>query len=195
MTNSNDLVVSDYSPEWPRSFESLKEIYEHALGDVILDIYHVGSTSVVGLAAKPVIDIDLVIRDRTVLSQVISGLAALGYEHRGDLGIPDREAFGRTSDQVPYDGPRRVWPKHNLYCCHRGCVPLKNHLALRDYLRDHPEKAREYGELKKRFVTEANGDIDRYVELKTPFILGVLWEMGLDRDDLRRIDKQNRKRK
>jgi GrpB-like predicted nucleotidyltransferase (UPF0157 family) len=193
MTNANEIVVADYSPEWPRIFEDLKRVYVVSLGNLILEIHHVGSTSIPGLAAKPVIDIDLVIEDRSILPEVISRLAPLGYEHRGDLGIPDREAFGRVSEQVPLDGSGRIWLKHNLYCCHRGCVPLRNHLALRDYLRTHPEKAHEYGELKKRLAAEVQGDIDLYIERKSSFILGALREMGFGGDDLRSIAEQNKK--
>jgi GrpB-like predicted nucleotidyltransferase (UPF0157 family) len=193
MTNANEIVVVDSSPEWPRIFEDLKRIYVASLGNLILEIHHVGSTSIPGLAAKPVIDIDLVIGDRSILPEVISRLGRLGYEHRGDLGIPDREAFGRVSEQVPLDGSGRIWLKHNLYCCHRGCVPLRNHLALRDYLRIHPEKAREYGELKKRLAEEVQGDIDLYIERKSSFILGVLREMGFSGDDLHSIAEQNKK--
>jgi GrpB-like predicted nucleotidyltransferase (UPF0157 family) len=193
MTNAHEIVVADYSPEWPRIFEDLKRVYVVSLGNLISEIHHVGSTSIPGLAAKPVIDIDLVIENRSILTEVISRLAPLGYEHRGNLGIPDREAFGRVSEQVPLDGSGRIWLKHNLYCCHRGCVPLRNHLALRDYLRTNTEKALEYGELKKRNALEAAGDIDQYIELKTSFILGILQEMGFDRDDLRRVDEQNRR--
>jgi GrpB-like predicted nucleotidyltransferase (UPF0157 family) len=194
MTNANEIVVGDYSPEWPQIFESLKKVFQSSLGDLLLEIHHVGSTSVVGLAAKPVIDIDLVVESRTILPEVISRLRGLGYEHRGDLGIPDREAFGRTSELVPIDGSGRTWPKHNLYCCHHDCAPLRNHLALRNYLRSHPDKAREYGELKKRIAIEANGDIDRYIEMKTPFILDILREMGLGPDDLLSIESQNKRR-
>jgi GrpB-like predicted nucleotidyltransferase (UPF0157 family) len=129
MTDSSTIIVVDYCPEWPQTFESLREVYKDTLGDLILDIHHVGSTSVAGLAAKPVIDIDLVIENRSILPDLISRLENLGYEHRGDLGIQDREAFGRRSESAPVDGSGQVWPKHNLYCCHRDCIPLRNHLV------------------------------------------------------------------
>ena len=194
MTCPNEIVVADYSAEWPQTFECLREVYEASLGDLILGVHHVGSTSVIGLAAKPVIDVDLVIEDRSILPEVISQLARLGYEHLGDLGIPDREAFGRKLDEVPLDGSGRMWPKHNLYCCRCDCVALKNHLLFRDYLRAHSDKAHEYGELKKLLATQANGDIDLYIEKKTPFILDVLQKLGLEPDNLRQIGKQNRRR-
>jgi len=192
MKDANTIIVADYSPEWPLVFEKLRQVYWTFLGDLMTDIQHVGSTSVPGLAAKPVLDIDLIIDDDTTLAAVISRLESLGYEHRGDLGIPNREAFARTSEKTPLDGSGRTWLRHNLYCCPRDSLALRNHLALRDYLRAHPDKAAEYGEIKKRLAEEVHGDIDLYIEKKSPFILGVLREMGFGADDLRSISDQNK---
>lgn len=186
------IVVADYSPEWPLFFDSLKRIYQSVLDGLVLDIQHVGSTSVPGLAAKPTIDIDLIINDRSVLPAVIEKLEGLGYQHQGDLGITDRESFRRPSDEIPIDGSGRVWQKHNLYCCTKDSVSLRNHLQFRDYLREHPEKAFEYGELKKELAAQDPSDIDRYVMLKTPFITGILELTGFESGELDSITEQNK---
>lgn len=80
------IIIQDYSPQWQRDFELLKAVFADRLNGLISDIQHVGSTSVVGLAAKPVIDIDLIIDDREMLNEVTAALSTLGYEHIGDMG-------------------------------------------------------------------------------------------------------------
>ena len=186
------IIIEDYSPQWPKGFELLKTVYTNKLGDLILDVEHVGSTSVPGLAAKPIIDIDLVIDDHKKLNPVISVLNTLGYEHVGDMGITDREAFKRESALTPEDGFLGDWPAHNLYVCIEGSIALRNHLTLRDFLRSHPDKMREYGELKKRLAAENPYDIDLYIKNKTPFIIGILKDMGFDNNTLAAIRKSNK---
>jgi len=162
------------------------------LEDLISDIQHVGSTSVAGLAAKPVIDIDLIIDKRDVLAPLISKLAALDYEFMGDLGIKDREAFKRKSILTPDDGSKREWPSHNLYVCLRDSVALRNHLTLRDFLRANSEKANQYGELKRRLAAENPNDIDLYIKNKTPFIIEILEAIGFDKTSVEEIKMANK---
>ena len=88
------IVVSPYDAQWKKDFEAIRAELEPALGDLALRIEHVGSTSVPGLSAKPIIDIDVVIADESKLSAVIAALSAIGYYHEGNKGIPGREAFG-----------------------------------------------------------------------------------------------------
>jgi len=162
------------------------------LGDLLIDIQHVGSTAVYGLAAKPVIDIDLIIADRSKLNSVIEKLALLGYDYQGNLGITDREAFKRKSDNTPLDGSSRTWQKHNLYVCPSDSISLKNHLALRDFLRNSSQKVIEYSELKKRLALENPYDINQYIERKTPFIIAILKEAGFDNNALDNITRENK---
>ena len=176
-----EIIIEDHSLEWAIAFQKLKSIYQEYLEDLIMDIQHVGSTSVPGLTAKPVIDIDLIIEDHSALKPITDILAKLGYEYMGDLGIKDREAFKRTSSRTPDDGSMRDWPTHNLYVCINGSIALRNHLALRDFLRANPQKAKEYGELKKRLIAENPFDIDLYI-LKT---------LDFDESSLNEIRKAN----
>jgi len=193
MKQANKTVVIEYSANWPIVFESLQKVYEKFLKGLIKDIHHVGSTAVPGLAAKPVIDIDLVIENSDLLDQVILKLENLGYTYEGDLGIEHRWAFKRTSDKTPLDGSNNIWPKHNLYCCTRDSVSLRNHLQFRNYLRKNPEKVTEYSELKKKLALQHPFDIDFYTEHKTPFITKILKETGFDNGELEAITEQNRK--
>jgi GrpB-like predicted nucleotidyltransferase (UPF0157 family) len=155
------IEVVDYDPRWPKTFERLRSRIWPALRDVALSVEHVGSTSVPGLPAKPIIDISIVVPERSDVQAGISRLATLGYVHRGDLGVEGREAFANP------DG----LPIHNLYLCPRDSVALANHLAIRTYLRTDPEAAREYGELKKQLAERFPHDIDGYIDGKTTMLL------------------------
>ena len=174
------VVVIDYDPKWPLAFEELRASVSGAVRDIAISIEHVGSTAVPGLAAKPVIDIDIVVAEADV-ERAIARLGELGYTHRGDLGIPRREAFHSPAGSRP----------HNLYVCPSDSPALTNHLAFRDYLREHPEVCREYGALKKRLAEEFRDDIDGYIEGKTPFIVGVLESVGLTRNAIKDIEEMN----
>jgi GrpB-like predicted nucleotidyltransferase (UPF0157 family) len=177
------IEVVDYNPQWPKTFQTLCSRIWPALKDVALSIEHVGSTSVRSLAAKPIIDISIVVSERSDVQTGISRLANLGYVHRGGLGIDGREAFANP------DG----LPMHNLYLCPRDSVALANHLAIRNYLRTHPEAVREYGELKKRLAERFPHDIDGYIDGKTTMLLTILRATGFPLEQLREIERANRR--
>ena len=90
---TNKIVVLPYDKTWKTAFQIIKREIEDAIGDLIIGTEHVGSTSVDGMAAKPCIDIDIIIEDYSVFDEVKTRLALIGYNHEGDLGIKDREAF------------------------------------------------------------------------------------------------------
>ena len=158
------IQVVDYDPSWPKLFEQLRAKLLSVVQDFALSIEHVGSTSVPGLAAKPIIDLDLVIPSEAQIPLAVQGLATLGYEHQGNFGIKGREAFKRPPGT----------PAHNLYVCPRDSEGLQNHLALRDYLRANPQAVQGYGELKKRLAQQFPQDIEAYIDGKTDFILRIL---------------------
>ena len=175
------IVVVPYDPEWPSRFEAIRARIQPALGDVALSIEHVGSTSVPGLAAKPVIDIDVIVASPDDVPVAIQRLATVGYSHRGDLGVPGREAFSAPDGAIA----------HHLYVCPQGVLALRNHLAVRHHLRSHPEAVEAYGALKRRAAAEVD-DIDAYIEAKTPLILRFLAAEGLSKDDLAAVEGVNR---
>lgn len=156
------VVVLPYDEQWKQDFLLIKDELTSALGQLAMRIEHVGSTSVEGLSAKPIIDIDVVIKDYTVLEEVVSALGAIGYLHEGDLGIAGREAF-------KYDGKEHL-RKHHLYVCPEDSPELKRHIAFRDYLRTHPDAVRKYSRIKEEGAELYPYDIDRYIEHKSPFI-------------------------
>ena len=127
------VTVAPYSEEWEAAFQRIKAELQAALGELTVGIEHVGSTSVKGMSAKPCIDIDVVISDRSLLPAVIERLADVGYIHEGDLGIKDREAFR-------YTGKPHLMT-HHLYVCPITSEELHRHLTFRDHLRSNPQAA------------------------------------------------------
>ncbi len=177
------IEVVDYNPAWPQVFGRLKDRIWPVIQDLALSLEHVGSTSVEGLAAKPVIDMDIVIPSMEQLPLAVERLASLGYVHLGNLGIEGRDAFKAPADL----------PKHNLYVCPQDSLGLRNHLALRDYLRKNPEAVQAYGTLKKQLAKAHPQDIGAYVEGKTDLIVGILREIGLASRELNAIEVGNRR--
>ena len=177
------VVVVPYDPGWPSAFEQLRRSIWPAVSDVATSIEHVGSTAVPGLLAKPVIDVSVVVPAADDVSEAIDRLAELGYVHSGDLGVEGREAF-----QSPHQSPR-----HHLYLCPRGSLALRNHLAVRDHLRTHPEDAARYGALKLKLAAQFPDDIAAYTEGKTRAILPILEGAGFRRDELDTIARINRR--
>ena len=165
------IVVQPHDARWSRDFADISAEIREALGELALAIEHVGSTSVPGLPAKPIIDIDVVIRDYALFDAVASALKAIGYHHEGDLGIAGREAFG-------YEGKAHL-RKHHLYVCPQDSAELKRHIAFRDYLRAHPDAAREYGRIKAEGASLHPNDIEGYIEYKSPFIERIYRELGI----------------
>jgi GrpB-like predicted nucleotidyltransferase (UPF0157 family) len=125
---------------------------------------HVGSTAVAGLAAKPIIDLDVVVASRDDLPEVIRRLGDLGYMHQGDLGIPGREAFR--------GGPSE--PCHHLYAVFEGAAELTRHLRFRDVLRSDRVLRDRYAELKRSLVGVHRNNRAAYSQAKHAFIEGVL---------------------
>lgn len=188
------IEIVSYNPEWPKQFELLKAVYTQLLGTLLLSLEHVGSTSVPGLAAKPVLDIDLVIVDAHQLQPIIPVLETAGYAFRGDQGIKDRYAFSAKSRLAPDTGSGQLWPAHHLYCCVANSTSLSNHILLRDALRRDAILREDYSILKKKLAIAAQGDIDKYVEGKSDFISNILRHEGLSANDVNNIIQQNRKK-
>ncbi|HDX9578710.1 TPA: GrpB family protein [Bacillus pseudomycoides] len=167
------IEIENYNPKWESEFRKLRAAIETAMDQFILSIEHVGSTSVKGLGAKPILDIDVVIEDYSILPNVIKGLEKIGYFHQKNWSFEGREAFGRKDTLVPWDGKSTIWMEHHLYVCNKNSKELARHLAFRDYLRNHPEAVIEYGQLKKDLAKNA---IDRtnYSLGKTNFVTAIL---------------------
>ena len=165
------VVVTSYDKTWAKDFIEIRDELNTVLKDLVLGIEHVGSTSVEGLSAKPIIDIDVVIQDRDKLPEVISALQKIGYSHEGDQGIPGREAF-------KYEGKEHL-RKHHLYVCAQDAEELRRHIVFRDYLRTNPDAVAEYSRIKEEGAMLYPWDIDKYIEHKSPFIESIYKRIGL----------------
>lgn len=175
------IEIVDYDPDWPARFETLRQLYENILtGVAILGIEHVGSTSVPGLAAKPLIDIDIVVTVDQV-ARAIEAMERAGFLSLGERGIPDRWAL-----QAPSDLPRT-----NTYVVVEGSLALRNHLAVRDQLRHEVALRDEYAALKRSIAASVH-DIDQYVEKKSSFLSVVLELAGLTAEERDAIEIANR---
>jgi GrpB-like predicted nucleotidyltransferase (UPF0157 family) len=174
------IEVVPYNPAWPEQFQQLRAHLAGTLADLALAIEHIGSTSVPGLAAKPILDIVIVIPAGAPLRFVVDSLARLGYRHQGDLGLAGREAFERPGSDVPLDSSGRIWPPQHLYVCHEGNLHLVRQIAFRDFLRTNPSDACAYGDLKLRLSREFRHDRRAYTEAKTDFILDIYRKAGVE---------------
>jgi GrpB-like predicted nucleotidyltransferase (UPF0157 family) len=154
------VEVVEYDRSWPEDFERLKARALDALGELAVRIEHVGSTAVPGLAAKPVVDLYVVLDRAESLPEAISRLERLGYVLEGDLGVPGRGGLGWAP------GERR----HHLYLCDPEHAGLDDLIRFRDHLRRHPEDAARYGELKPKLAVEHRDDRDAYADGKRSFI-------------------------
>ena len=168
---TKQVIVLPYDEAWEQDFIKIQKELQDVLGELALRIEHVGSTAVHGLSAKPVIDIDVVIRDRSLLGDVIRALEKAGYRHEGDLGIAGREAFD-------YDGKEHL-KTHHLYVCAQDSAELRRHLMFRDYLRAHPEAVRAYSRVKEEGAALYPDDIEQYIEYKSPLIEKIYGEIGI----------------
>ena len=155
-----------YDPEWKVQFGLIRDMLAGALGEFALSVEHVGSTSVEGLAAKPILDIDIVIGSRADLPEVVRRLAALSFVHKGDLGIPGRESFRRTFE----DG----FMAYHVYVCAQDSAELARHLAFREWLRSHPDDRDAYGRLKMELAARFPNDIEGYMAGKHDWIQSAL---------------------
>ena len=155
------VVVEKWNPQWKYEYEKIVA----SLGkDIIynsIKIEHVGSTSVEGLSAKPVIDLDIVIeKDKfTIIKELLN---KKGYEYEGDLGIEGREAFS-------YSGKEELMT-HHLYVCPKNSKELFKHITFRNFLENNPALAAEYSKVKEQAAVLYPDDIDKYMEFKSEII-------------------------
>ena len=160
-----------YDKAWKSAFEEIKREIELVIGDLIIGIEHVGSTSVEGLSAKPIIDIDVVIKDYSVFATVVQKLETIGYIHEGDLGIKDREAFKYSN--------KPHLQKHHLYVCPQYSEELHRHVTFRDYLKNNREAVKKYSLVKETAAMLFPNEIEKYIDYKTPCIEELYMRCGL----------------
>jgi GrpB-like predicted nucleotidyltransferase (UPF0157 family) len=158
------LEVLPYHDEWPQEAAAEAARFASALAadPRLLEIHHIGSTAVPGLAAKPTLDLLPVVTDLACLHEARAALEALGYQWRGESEIPNRRYFPRSAP----DGIRLA----HVHCFPAGDVAIHRHLAFRDYLRAHPDIARAYAALKLQCAQLHPHDGAAYTDCKATFV-------------------------
>lgn len=182
------IIVVPYDKKWKSEFEKAAKFYEGILQNIDIKIEHVGSTSVEGLWAKPILDIDIIVGNSSDSKKVIEALSSVGYIHVGDYGVPGREAFKYLEDNEYVD-----WMTHHLYVCLDGTENLTNHLLLRKHLRKNKDAVEAYGAIKRELANKYPDDIHSYIDGKTELITKFLEAEGMDTVALKRITTINTK--
>ncbi|MGK7916754.1 MAG: GrpB family protein [Prochloraceae cyanobacterium] len=154
------LKFVPHNPEWKRLFEEEKELLQTAIAKDVLDIQHIGSTSIPGIIAKPILDIAVAVANFEAAAVCIKPIENLGYIYMGEYGLPGRHYFIKGD-----------WIRiHNIHMWEIHSQDWKRHILFRDYLIQHPEIAKEYTELKLKLLEEHKGDRDKYQDGKSSFI-------------------------
>lgn len=155
------IRIIAYDPTWPRLFSSEAAKIRGALGDLAIDLHHVGSTAVPGLRSKPIVDILVTVADIADLPAYRAPLERIGYAFTCHAEFPDFHFFGR---------PRRRPRRYHVHVCQSGSVHERRHLAVRDYLSSHPQEARQYGSIKAEAAASFPGDRVAYMDAKGPWV-------------------------
>lgn len=158
------VEVKRYKEQWNQMFKEEAQKIEDIFDEELLDIYHIGSTSVSGLKAKPIIDMMPIVKNIKKVDSFNEKMAEIGYESLGEFGIGGRRYFRKGGDI-------RTHQVHVFQVT--NTMDIDRHLAVRDYLRTHPEEAKRYGDLKESLAEQFPMDIESYVDGKDEFVKGL----------------------
>ncbi len=168
---SRRIEVVAYNPTWPAGYEAEREKLTAIFGDLLLSIHHVGSTSVPGIKAKPVIDMLAVVRDDSRLSDYNQAMIDLGYTPRGECldagGTPGRFYYSKT-----VHGMRT----HQVHICQQGHFEIQEMLLFPRFLRDNRPIAMQYARLKERAACAHRDNISGYIQAKEAFVKAMIQE-------------------
>jgi GrpB-like predicted nucleotidyltransferase (UPF0157 family) len=158
------MLIQAYKESWVEDFNTIKGIINDALMNFNISIEHIGSTAVPKLAAKPIIDIDVVYGSNTSFEEIKKGLEKIGYYHNGNQGIVNREVFKRRILTTKHQILDCI--THHLYVCPADNEELKKHLVFRNYLIANETARNDYQKLKYEIAEAANQDKKQYATLK-----------------------------
>ena len=170
MKNRNNLSVQkpccrytfvEYSSEWPVLFGQAAKLIGSILGEELVDVQHVGSTSVPGLASKPIIDVMPLVKDISCIDAYNEAMAQAGFNAWGEYGLPGRRYFTKDSAELR---------THNVHTYQHDHPEALRHIAFCAYLREHDGAMREYGELKRSAFEKHPNDIEAYNDAKNDWI-------------------------
>jgi GrpB-like predicted nucleotidyltransferase (UPF0157 family) len=159
--------ICDYDPQWPALFEAERRRIQQKLGQVVLEIHHVGSTAVPGMKAKPEIDLLIVVKSITNIDPINLGMTELGYDVRGECGIEGRHYYSKNIQSAR---------THKAHVCEISHSNVARQIAFRDYMRDHPKDAKEYAALKMELAQSNSRGMAEYREGKQNYIEGIIYK-------------------
>ena len=162
------ITIVDYDPEWPALYAREEARIRSILGDRVVEIHHTGSTSVPGLAAKPIIDITLAVPDSSDEPAYVPDLEAGGYR----LNIREPHWFEHRT----FKGPDT---NVNLHVFSPGCQEIERMVGFRDWLRTHPEDRELYLQTKRDLSTRTWAYVQNYADAKTPVVEAIAARAGL----------------
>ncbi len=159
-----EVELVPHNPEWSQlADEETKRILEQ-LSIPVIGIYHIGSTSIPGIKAKPIIDFVMEVEDLDEVIRSVEVLEKLGYISKGEYGIPGRQFFTKDTNNER---------SHHLHVFQKGHPDIERHLVFRDFLRANPEAAREYEKIKEKLAKRFPKKSGSYTEAKSDFILSM----------------------
>ena len=159
--------LAPYEPKWAHLYGAERARLQAAVGEHVLDIQHIGSTAIPGIVAKPILDIAIAVRSFEAAHVCVAPIEALGYEYRGENGIPRRHYFVRHD---PHTGHTLI----HLHMVEVDGPDWENQILFRDYLLAHSEAAAEYTALKRDLAAKYPHDREAYTDAKAPFIEHIL---------------------
>lgn len=157
-----EIEVVPHNFEWRDEFETEAKQIAAALGENIVSVYHIGSTAIPNIYAKPIIDLLVEVKDISVVDEQNSAMESLGYEVMGEFGIVGRRYFRKDNQH----GIRT----HQIHTFVSSSPEVERHLAFRDYLIAHAEEAQSYSDLKRRLIEKNSQNMDEYMDGKDDFI-------------------------
>ena len=158
-----EVHLAEYDPDWPGEFIAESRMIREVLGEKVVDVHHVGSTAVNNLIAKPIIDLLVEVADLEPIDAMTESFMEAGYEVRGESGLPGRRFLTRNEE-----GQRT----HDIHIFQTGHDEIAQMLLFRDRLRENPDVASSYADLKRELAAKFHDDVLRYTQEKTEFILG-----------------------
>lgn len=154
------VIVTPYDERWPIAFAKAAAEIRGVLESNCLNVEHIGSTAVPGLAAKPVIDLLVIVSDIEAIDRFEEDFRKLGYQAKGENGLPERRYFERGGNERT----------HHVHCYEQGNPEISRHLAFRDFLKANPQVAGTYGELKVKLAKQYPLDIEQYINGKQAMV-------------------------
>lgn len=160
--DKNKVILTAYDEDWENQYQITKKEVETILGDNVLNIYHIGSTAIKGIAAKPILDVDVVIKSAEQLN--IAGMTSVGYVYCSNRYVPGDHLFMKYTDE------RHIVCTHHIHCYLEGHENLTANILFCSYLNTHPETAKQYNDLKQKLASVYFDDRAAYTKGKAEFI-------------------------